>query len=122
MASCLLSSQLLYSSETGRTGLIAFIVGILIIVPMSVPFVKNRMSFEWRKGECKYSTDLNVIDLRSRTSTNTQLHPLITPSGYIGLHYLFFVWVICLMRHGKSAKKSTISNHCDFTHCSHNPF
>lgn len=76
----MLSSQLLYSSETGRTGLLAFIVGILIIVPMSVPFVKNRMSFEWRKGECKYSTDLNVIDLRSRTSTNTQLHSLITPS------------------------------------------
>ena len=76
----MLSSQLLYSSETGRTGLLAFIVGILIIVPMSVPFVKNRMSFEWRKGECAYSTDLNVIDLRSRTSSNTQLHSLITPS------------------------------------------
>ncbi|KAL7532935.1 hypothetical protein ACHAXR_006525, partial [Thalassiosira sp. AJA248-18] len=42
--------QLLWTNRTGITGLIAFILGILVIVPMSVPFVKDKMKFEWRKG------------------------------------------------------------------------
>lgn len=42
--------QLLWTSTTGITGLIAMILCPFIVLPMTVPYLKNRMSFEWRKG------------------------------------------------------------------------
>mmetsp|Transcript_19390 Transcript_19390/g.27622 ORF Transcript_19390/g.27622 Transcript_19390/m.27622 type:complete len:950 (+) Transcript_19390:61-2910(+) len=42
--------QFLWTTKTGITGLIAFSLTPLITLPMAVPFLKNRMKFEWRKG------------------------------------------------------------------------
>ena len=42
--------QLLWTSQTGITGLIAIFVCPLIVLPMTVPSLKKRMSFELRKG------------------------------------------------------------------------
>ncbi|EJK59461.1 hypothetical protein THAOC_20318 [Thalassiosira oceanica] len=41
--------QLLWMSKTGVTGMIAMIFLPLIVLPMTVPFLKKRMRFEWRK-------------------------------------------------------------------------
>ena len=41
--------QLLWTTTTGITGLIAIIVTPFIVLPMTVPFLKKRISFEWRK-------------------------------------------------------------------------
>ncbi len=43
--------QLLWTTKTGITGLIAFSLTPLIALPMAVPYLKKRMKFEWRKGE-----------------------------------------------------------------------
>jgi len=42
--------QLLWTSRTGITGLIAIILIPFIVLPMTVPYLKKRLSFEWRKG------------------------------------------------------------------------
>ncbi|KAL7530397.1 hypothetical protein ACHAXR_003471, partial [Thalassiosira sp. AJA248-18] len=42
--------QLLWTHQTGITGLVALLLGWLIVLPMAVPFLKNKISFEWRKG------------------------------------------------------------------------
>jgi len=42
--------QLLWNSQTGLTGLIAIILCPFIVLPMTVPYLKKQMSFEWRKG------------------------------------------------------------------------
>jgi len=42
--------QLLWTTKTGITGLIAFSLTPLIALPMAVPFLKKRMKFEWRKA------------------------------------------------------------------------
>jgi len=42
--------HLLWDTHTGKTGLLVFITGLFIIIPMSVPFVKSRMKFEMRKA------------------------------------------------------------------------
>eukprot|EP00581_Thalassiosira_minuscula_P014928 CAMPEP_0183730492 /NCGR_PEP_ID=MMETSP0737-20130205/32987_1 /TAXON_ID=385413 /ORGANISM="Thalassiosira miniscula, Strain CCMP1093" /LENGTH=858 /DNA_ID=CAMNT_0025963009 /DNA_START=206 /DNA_END=2782 /DNA_ORIENTATION=- len=42
--------QLLWTSSTGITGLTAIILCPFIVLPMTVPYLKRRMSFEWRKG------------------------------------------------------------------------
>ena len=44
------SPQLLWTSSTGLTGLIAILLIPLIVLPMSVPFLKQRMPYEYRKG------------------------------------------------------------------------
>ena len=41
--------RLLWMSKTGVTGMIAMIFLPLIVLPMTVPFLKKRMRFEWRK-------------------------------------------------------------------------
>ena len=43
--------QLLWTTKTGITGLIAFSLTPFIALPMSVPYLKKRMKFEWRKGK-----------------------------------------------------------------------
>lgn len=43
--------QLLWTTKTGITGLIAFSLTPLIALPMAVPCLKKRMTFEWRKGK-----------------------------------------------------------------------
>jgi len=55
--------QLLWTTKTGITGLIAFSLTPLIALPMAVPFLKKRMKFEWRKGKslrhrCTYVCNL----------------------------------------------------------------
>lgn len=42
--------RLLWTSQTGITGLVAVAICPFIVLPMTVPFLKARMSFEWRKG------------------------------------------------------------------------
>ena len=42
--------QLLWTSKTGVTGVIATICCPFIVLPMTVPYLKKRMTFEWRKG------------------------------------------------------------------------
>lgn len=42
--------QLLLHSSTGITGLIAIILTPFIVLPMTVPYLKSRMRFEWRKA------------------------------------------------------------------------
>jgi hypothetical protein len=42
--------QLLWTSQTGVTGLVALVTGSFVILPMAVPYLKKAMSFEWRKG------------------------------------------------------------------------
>jgi hypothetical protein len=42
--------QLLWTSKTGVTGLVAMILCPFIVLPMTVPYLKKRMKFEWRKG------------------------------------------------------------------------
>jgi hypothetical protein len=42
--------QLLWTSQTGITGLVALVTGSFVILPMTVPYLKKAMSFEWRKG------------------------------------------------------------------------
>jgi len=41
--------QLLWTTTTGITGLIAIVVTPFIVLPMTVPYLKKRVSFEWRK-------------------------------------------------------------------------
>lgn len=43
--------QLLWTTETGITGLIAFSLTPFIALPMAVPYLKKRMKFEWRKSK-----------------------------------------------------------------------
>lgn len=43
--------HLLWTTKTGITGLIAFSLTPFIALPMSVPYLKKRMKFEWRKGK-----------------------------------------------------------------------
>ena len=43
--------KLLWTSQTGITGLIALVTGAFIILPMTVPYLKRCMTYEWRKGE-----------------------------------------------------------------------
>ena len=45
----ILRLQLLWTSQTGITGLIAIIVTPFIVLPMTVPYLKKCISFEWRK-------------------------------------------------------------------------
>lgn len=45
--------QLLWTHRTGITGLTALLVTPLIVLPMTVPFLKKMMTYEFRKGECK---------------------------------------------------------------------
>ena len=45
----IICQQLLWTSTTGITGIIAFIVTPFIVLPMTVPYFKKRISFEWRK-------------------------------------------------------------------------
>jgi ferric-chelate reductase len=45
----ILCLQLLWTSRAGITGIIAFIVTPFIVLPMTVPYLKKRISFEWRK-------------------------------------------------------------------------
>jgi hypothetical protein len=42
--------QLLWTSTTGITGLVAILLCPFIVLPMTVPYLKRRMTFEWRKG------------------------------------------------------------------------
>ena len=42
--------QLLWTTKTGVTGLFALLLTPLITLPMTVPFLKQRMTYEWRKG------------------------------------------------------------------------
>lgn len=42
--------KLLWTSQAGITGLIAFVVTPLIVFPMTVPFLKKNLAFEWRKA------------------------------------------------------------------------
>jgi len=42
--------QLLWTSKTGITGLIAISLIPFIVLPMTVPYLKSRLPFEWRKG------------------------------------------------------------------------
>jgi hypothetical protein len=42
--------QLLWTTRTGITGLIAIMITPFIVLPMTVPYLKNRMKFEWRKA------------------------------------------------------------------------
>jgi hypothetical protein len=42
---------LLYTSQTGITGLIALVTGAFIILPMTLPHLKRCMTYEWRKGK-----------------------------------------------------------------------
>jgi len=42
--------KLLWTHPTGITGLICVIIYPLIVLPMSVPYLKQKISFEWRKG------------------------------------------------------------------------
>jgi hypothetical protein len=42
--------QLLWTTTTGITGLIAITITPFIVLPMTVPYLKSRMRFEWRKG------------------------------------------------------------------------
>ena len=42
--------RLLWTTRTGITGLIAVLLVPFIALPMTVPWLKKRMSYEWRKG------------------------------------------------------------------------
>ena len=42
--------KLLWTSQTGITGMIVLMLSWLIILPMAVPYLKKVMSYEWRKG------------------------------------------------------------------------
>ena len=42
--------QYLLNSQTGVTGLVTLICMPLIVLPMSIPYLKKKMTFEWRKG------------------------------------------------------------------------
>ena len=42
--------RFLWQSTTGISGLIAGTMTLLIVWPMVLPWLKNKMSFEWRKG------------------------------------------------------------------------
>jgi len=42
--------QLLWTTRTGVTGLVAVSLIPFIVLPMTVPYLKTRMSYEWRKG------------------------------------------------------------------------
>ncbi|KAL9186835.1 hypothetical protein ACHAXT_010555 [Thalassiosira profunda] len=42
--------KLLWTSQTGITGLVALIMLPILVLPMAVPYLKNKLSFEWRKG------------------------------------------------------------------------
>ena len=42
--------SLLWTTRTGLTGIVIFVTGLFIIIPMSVPFVKSRINFEMRKA------------------------------------------------------------------------
>jgi len=41
--------QLLWTTQTGITGMIAYLFIPIIVLPMTLPFLKKRMTFEWRK-------------------------------------------------------------------------
>ena len=43
--------KLLWTSQTGITGLIALVTSAFIILPMTLPYLKRCMSYEWRKSE-----------------------------------------------------------------------
>ncbi|KAL7550022.1 hypothetical protein ACHAWF_015458 [Thalassiosira exigua] len=42
--------RLLWSHPTGITGLISLLVCPIIVLPMALPFMKEKIAFEWRKG------------------------------------------------------------------------
>ena len=48
--------KLLWTTCTGVTGMIALVTGAVVILPMSVPYLKNLMTYEWRKGTRCYET------------------------------------------------------------------
>ena len=86
--------QLLWTSKTGVTGLIAFSLVPLIVLPMAVPFFKNRMKFEWRKG--KILCNILLLACTFYCSLCTEIYCLFSSSG---LHYLAIVWGAALMVH-----------------------
>ena len=53
--------QFLWTTKTGITGLIAFSLTPLITLPMAVPFLKNRMKFEWRKGKSYFHSFVTLF-------------------------------------------------------------
>ena len=42
--------NLLWTTQTGRSGLVALVLTPLICCPMLFPYLKKKISFEWRKG------------------------------------------------------------------------
>ena len=46
----LLYEQLLWTTRTGLTGLVAITLVPFIVLPMTVPYLKTRMPYELRKG------------------------------------------------------------------------
>ena len=42
--------QYLWTSQTGKTGLVTLCCSPLVILPMAAPYLKTKMRFEWRKG------------------------------------------------------------------------
>ena len=57
--------KLLWTTCTGFSGMIALVTGAFVILPMSVPYLKKLMTYEWRKGKCcikkitLHSTDIH---------------------------------------------------------------
>ena len=70
--------QLLWTTKTGITGLIAFSLTPLIALPMAVPFLKKRMKFEWRKGKCFAVVALMSAFAQSHTHKYMSLHLFFT--------------------------------------------
>ena len=81
--------QLLWTTRTGITGLVALIVTPLIVLPMSLPILKAKLSFELRKGESKGPRNEHII-----SSLPEDLTTLL-----VGIHYLAIVWAAALMAH-----------------------
>eukprot|EP00985_Skeletonema_marinoi_P018836 scaffold10660_cov136-Skeletonema_marinoi.AAC.5 len=86
--------QLLWTTKTGITGLIAFSLTPLIALPMAVPFLKKRMKFEWRKGK-----SIRLLALTCNLYFVTFLLTNDCLFSYSALHYLAIAWAAALMCH-----------------------
>lgn len=86
--------QLLWTTKTGITGLIAFSLTPLIALPMAVPFLKKRMKFEWRKGK-----SIRLLALTCNLYFVTCLLTNDCLFSYSALHYLAIAWAAALMCH-----------------------